>query len=196
MNSCRIQKNLKLQNLSADFVRVPKAERLFITLQLLTSNVLTSQFLSDQELPQLRHALKASLEEFERKAIVSFKDKDELVEKLMLHMKPAYYRIKYHLTTDYQMIEKVSSEFEATHYLVKDSLKPLEDFIGCPLPEDEIAFLTIMIGGYLISSGETIHKRKKAIVVCPNGISISNLMESTLRDLFPEFYFSRCLFHS
>jgi len=168
---------------------VPKAERLFITLQLLTANVLSSQLLTDRELPHLRKALKDSLEVFERKAIVAFKDKEDLLEKLMLHMKPAYYRIKYHLTTNYQIIEKVSNEFEAIHYMVKDSLKPLEDFIRCSLPEDEVAFLTILIGGYLINSGETIHMKKKAMVVCPNGVSISNLMESTFRDLFPEFYF-------
>ncbi|MCD4838218.1 BglG family transcription antiterminator [Neobacillus sedimentimangrovi] len=168
---------------------VPKTERLFITLQLLTANVLYSQILTDQELPQLRHAIMECLKEFERKAIVELKDKEEFLDKLMLHMKPAYYRIKYHLTTNYKMIEKVSDEFEAIHYIVKDSLKPLEEYINCPIPEEEIAFFTILIGGHLLNSGKTIHKKKKAVVVCPNGVSISNLMENSLRDLFPEFYF-------
>ena len=172
-----------------DLGHVPKTERLFITLQLLTANVLTSQILTDQELPQLRQALKECLQVFERKAIVELKDKEEFLDKLMLHMKPAYYRMKYRLTTNYKMIEKVSDEFEAIHYIVKDSLKPLEDYINCPIPEEEIAFITILISGYLINSGKTIHMKKKAVVVCPNGVSISNLMESSLRDLFPEFYF-------
>ncbi|WP_071396180.1 BglG family transcription antiterminator [Bacillus tuaregi] len=168
---------------------IPKAERLFITLQLLTSNVLSKQFLTNRELPQFRQALKESLEEFERKAIVQLKDKEAFLDKLMLHMKPAYYRIKYHLTTNYSMLEKVSEEFEAIHYIVKDSMKPVEDYIKCDIPEIEMAFITIMIGGHLINSGETIHIKKKAVVVCPNGVSISKLMENTLRDLFPEFYF-------
>ncbi|MCM3570412.1 BglG family transcription antiterminator [Neobacillus mesonae] len=172
-----------------DLGSVPKAERLFITLQLLTANVLTSQLLTDQELPQLRQALSECLNVFERKAIVELKDKEEFLDKLMLHMKPAYYRIKYHLTTNYKMIEKVSDEFDAIHYIVKDSIKPLEDYINCPIPEEEISFITILISGYLINSGKTIHMKKRAAVVCLNGVSISNLMENTLRDLFPEFYF-------
>lgn len=172
-----------------DLGRIPKAERLFFTLQLLASNVLSTEFLTDKEEPQLRQALKESLEIFERRAIVTIKDKEAFLDKLMLHMKPAYYRIKYHLTTNYTMIEKVSEEFEAIHFIVKGSLKPLEEYIDSLIPENEIAFITILIGGHLINSGETIHIKKKAMVVCPNGVSISKLMENSLRDLFPEFYF-------
>ncbi|WP_017729638.1 BglG family transcription antiterminator [Halalkalibacterium ligniniphilum] len=168
---------------------IPKEERLFITLQLLTSNVLSSQFLTDRELPQLKKALAESLDLFEKKALIVFKERELLLEKLVLHMKPAYYRIKYSLTTNYTILEKVSEEFEAIHYIVKDSIKPFEDYIGCEIPESEIKFITIFIGGHLINSGETIQLKKRAIVVCPNGVSISKLMENTLRDLFPEFYF-------
>ncbi|KIL49626.1 BglG family transcription antiterminator [Jeotgalibacillus soli] len=172
-----------------DIKNIPKEERLFITLQLLTSNVFSSQFLTDRELPQLKKALEESLDLFEKKALILFKERKSLLEKLVLHMKPAYYRIKYSLTTNYTVLEKVSEEFEAIHYIVKDSIKPFEEYIGCEIPESEIKFITIFIGGHLINSGETIQLKKRAAVVCPNGVSISRLMENTLRDLFPEFYF-------
>ncbi|TWI59314.1 BglG family transcription antiterminator [Halalkalibacter nanhaiisediminis] len=168
---------------------IPKEERLFITLQLLTSNVLSSQVLTETELPQLKESLKSSLELFEKKACILFKEKKALLERLVLHMKPAYYRIKYSLTTNYSILDKVSEEFEAIHFIVKDSIRPFEDYIGSPVPESEIMFITIFIGGHLINSGETISFKKRAVVVCPNGVSISRLMENTLRDLFPEFYF-------
>ncbi|MBL5772623.1 transcription antiterminator [Bacillus sporothermodurans] len=172
---------------------IPKAERLFLTLQLLTSNVLSSQFLTKNELPQFIQALRDSLDLFEKKAVIVLKDKDALLERLVLHMKPAYYRIKYHLTTNYSMIEKFSEEFDAIHYIVKDSIKPLEEYIGCSIPESEVMFITIFLGGHLINSGETIQIKKKAVVVCPNGVSISKLMENTLRGLFPEIYFYNAL---
>lgn len=176
-----------------DMKNIPKEERLFITLQLLTSNVLSSQFLTDREIPYLKQSLRDSLNLFEKKACITFKEKEALLEKIVLHMKPAYYRIKYHLTTNYSVMEKVSEEFEAIHYIVKDSIKPFEQYIGCEVPESEVMFITIFIGGHLINSGETIHKKKRAVVVCPNGVSISNLMENTFRDLFPEFYFYEAL---
>ncbi|AXI30186.1 PTS sugar transporter subunit IIA [Priestia megaterium] len=176
-----------------DAACIPKEERLFITLQLLTSNVLSSQFLRDEETLELKSSLKKSLALFEKKACITFKEKEKLLQKLVLHMKPAYYRIKYQLTTNYSIIEKVSEEFEAIHYIVKDSLKPFETYIGCPIPESEVMFITVFIGGHLINSGETIQLKKRAVVVCPNGVSISHLMEHTLRDLFPEFYFYEAL---
>jgi transcriptional antiterminator/mannitol/fructose-specific phosphotransferase system IIA component (Ntr-type) len=176
-----------------DATCIPKEERLFITLQLLTSNVLSSQFLRDEEILELKSSLKSSLALFEKKACITFKEKEKLLQKLVLHMKPAYYRIKYQLTTNYSIIEKVSEEFEAIHYIVKDSLKPFESYIGCSIPESEVMFITVFIGGHLINSGETIQLKKRAVVVCPNGVSISHLMEHTLRDLFPEFYFYEAL---
>lgn len=176
-----------------DAACIPKEERLFITLQLLTSNVLSSQFLREEETLELKSSLKSSLALFEKKACITFKEKEKLLQKLVLHMKPAYYRIKYQLTTNYSIIEKVSEEFEAIHYIVKDSLKPFETYIGCSIPESEVMFITVFIGGHLINSGETIQLKKRAVVVCPNGVSISHLMEHTLRDLFPEFYFYEAL---
>ncbi|MBY0198287.1 BglG family transcription antiterminator [Priestia megaterium] len=176
-----------------DAACIPKEERLFITLQLLTSNVLSSQFLREEETLELKSSLKNSLALFEKKACITFKEKEKLLQKLVLHMKPAYYRIKYQLTTNYSIIEKVSEEFKAIHYIVKDSLKPFETYIGCSIPESEVMFITVFIGGHLINSGETIQLKKRAVVVCPNGVSISHLMEHTLRDLFPEFYFYEAL---
>jgi len=171
---------------------IPEYERLFMTLQLLTSKISTS-YVSDKESLLLKEAIAMSLDIFENKACIRFKNKDVLLDKLVLHMKPAYYRIKYNLTTNYSMIGKSSEELEEIHFIVKDSVGPLENYIGCEIKDSELMFLSILIGGHLLSSGDTIQKKKKAVVVCPNGISISKLMESTLRDLFPEFYFYHAL---
>ncbi|MCB5236195.1 MULTISPECIES: BglG family transcription antiterminator [Niallia] len=176
-----------------DIKHIPKEEHLFMTLQLLTSKILSAQFLADHQIPELTKALETFLHTFEYKACIAFKDKAALLERLVLHMKPAYYRMKYNLSTNYTMMEKVSEEFETIHFIVKDSIAPVEEYIGCPIPESELMFITIFVGGHLISSGETIQKKKKAVVVCPNGVSISRLMESTLRELFPEFYFHQAL---
>lgn len=172
---------------------LPKSERLFITIQLLTSKIVSSSLLTDEKLPKLAAALASSLDRFEKNACIVLKDKEKLLNKLLLHMKPAYYRIKHQLTMEYELIEKVKNEFDALHFIVKDSFYPLEDFIGSDIAEGEWMFITVLIGGYLISSGENIQYKKRAIVLCPNGVSISKLMESTLKDLFPEFYFYHAL---
>lgn len=128
-----------------------------------------------------------------KKAVVQLVDKETLLEKLFTHIKPAYYRIKYRLTTDYSILDRIDEEFQAVHYIVKESLYPLEKFIGTRIPENESIFITLFVGGHLIETTEKLQTRMKAVVVCPNGLSISRLMEKTLRSLFPEIFFYQAM---
>src|SRR5699024_7180675 len=57
------------------------------------------------------------------------------------------------------------------------------------IPESEVAYLTMLIGGWLRKQGESIEEKVKAIVVCPKGVSVSRLMLTELRYLFKEFVF-------
>ncbi|WP_199425892.1 BglG family transcription antiterminator [Thermaerobacillus caldiproteolyticus] len=180
---------LATEEILHDFKDVPEEERLFITLHLLTTNVHWSEGLTEETIPNLVQALDEMLVLFEKNTCIFLKDRDQLLHKLLLHMKPAYYRIKYHLTEANDMYEIVSQDFKELHHLVKKSIQPLIDLIGCDIPESEVVYLTMLIGGWLTRQGENISKRMKAVVVCPKGVSISRLMFSTLRELFPEFIF-------
>jgi mannitol/fructose-specific phosphotransferase system IIA component (Ntr-type) len=105
------------------------------------------------------------------------------------HIKPAYYRIKYQLTNTVVFQGSLSKEFKELHHLVKRSTGPLKELIGADIPENEIAFITMLIGGWMKRQGESIEKKVKAIVVCPQGVSVSRVMFNELRELFPEFIF-------
>lgn len=169
---------------------IPLQERLFITLHLLTTNVYWSETLTEDEIPNLAQAIDDMLHLFEKSSAIYLKDREELITKILLHMKPAYYRIKYQLTEvddiSYSLIEK---ELKELHHLVSQSTKPLASLIGNTIPNSETAYLTMLIGGWLRRQGEDLQEKTKAIVVCPKGISVSRLMFSELRELFPEFAF-------
>lgn len=180
---------LATEEILHDMNDVPEEERLFITLYLLTANVHWSEGLTEETIPNLVQALDEMLVLFEKNTCIFLKDRDQLLHKLLLHMKPAYYRIKYNLTETNEIYEMVNRDIKELHYLVKKSIQPLIDLIGCHIPESEVAYLTMLIGGWLTQQGENISKRLKAVVVCPKGVSVSRLMFSTLRELFPEFIF-------
>lgn len=172
-----------------DVADIPMEERLFITLYLLTTNVYWSEFLTEEAIPNLMEALDDMLRLFERRAVISIRDREQLLNKLLLHVKPAYYRIKYQLAELSDMQHTVSQEFMELHHLVKKSTEPLAELIGMPIPESETTYLTMLIGGWLSKQGDSIQEKTKAIVVCPKGISVSRLMYSQLKELFPEFIF-------
>jgi len=173
-----------------DFEDIPVQDRLFITLHLLTANVYWSETLIDETIPNLVQALDDMLRLFEKSAAIYLQDRKQLLTKLLLHVKPAYYRIKYQLTEVNDVGHTlISKKYKELHHLVGQSTKPLAELIGSDIPDSETAFLTMLIGGWLRKQGDNLQEKIKAIVVCPKGVSVSRLMFSELRDLFPEFVF-------
>ncbi|GAA5416002.1 hypothetical protein Pryu01_01034 [Paraliobacillus ryukyuensis] len=172
-----------------DIANIPTEEKLFITLHLLTSSVYWSEPSMEDRIPDLMSALEETISLFERNACIVIQDKPQLLNKLLLHAKPAYYRVKYNLTAIGEMNDLISEEFRELHHLVKKSLQPLTNLLGMEIPDNETIYLTMLIGGWLTKQGEKLQTKIKAIVVCPKGVSVSRLMYSELKELFPEFIF-------
>ncbi|SDO35581.1 BglG family transcription antiterminator [Halobacillus aidingensis] len=171
-------------------IDIPEEERLFMTLHLLTTNVYRSEELSDVgSRGDLIPVIEQMLQLFERSACINFQDRSQLVEKLFQHIRPAYYRIKYGLTETQVIQGSITEELKEVHHLVKRSISPLKAYIDEEIPDNEVTYVTMLIGGWMTRQGESIEKKVKAIVVCPQGVSVSRLLFNQLTELFPEFVF-------
>ncbi len=165
-----------------------QTEQLYATLHLLSMNR-TKDVSPLEEDTVIQDFLSEIVEEFERLACLHLYDKEQFYKQLYVHFKPAYYRMKYQISLTNPMTERVQKVYPELYHLTKKSLGPLEKVIGYPVPEDEAAYFTIHFGGWLRKQGTTLDDRKRAIVVCPNGIGISNILIYTLRELFPDILF-------
>ncbi|MDG0841897.1 BglG family transcription antiterminator [Staphylococcus equorum] len=175
--------------LTSNYPDIPRQEKLFITLQLLSTSVQWSELDDVKVLPELKTALQSMLDQFEKITFITFEDRETLVNQLLFHMKPAFYRIRYELSDVDSLQNNLKDDYKELFHLVKLSSKPMEKFFNQPLPDNEIAYLTILIGGILRRQDEDIDKKVKAVVVCTQGTSISQLMLQELRSVFPEFIF-------
>lgn len=164
---------------------IDENDRLFITLKLLSTNV-TSTELNKKKYKELLQAIDNMLMMFEVHACITLQDKQQLKEKIYQHLKPAMYRIMYGLTTVNPLLEEIKREHKDVHHLVKKSIEPVVTFVKKEIPEDEIGYLTLLIKSWLHKYGDKLSKKLKAIVVCPNGISVSKLLFETLREIFPD----------
>ncbi|MDC3424577.1 BglG family transcription antiterminator [Aquibacillus sp. 3ASR75-11] len=165
---------------------LPEVERLYITLQLLSTNIFSGEVLSGDG---LKNALLETLHLFEKNAFIELRNKDYLMKRLMLHLKPAYYRIKYNLTTFHETVVQLDKAYVELYHIVGKSLKPLETYIDSKIPTNERLYMTLFIGGHLIETKQTLAERKKAVVICRNGVTLSKLLRNSLTELFPELYF-------
>jgi transcriptional antiterminator/mannitol/fructose-specific phosphotransferase system IIA component (Ntr-type) len=180
-----------------EFESIPPKELLFLTLQLLTMNISSSQVLNDDRLSDLKHALFEMVKIIENISAIEIPKKNELIDKLLLHVKPAYYRIKYNLGLMTSMFSKFDGKLEDLHEIVKKSTGPIESLLGCSIPESENTFLTMIVGGWLTQHEVQldINNKKVAAVVCPNGVSVSRLLQVNLKSVFTEYIFLEPMSH-
>lgn len=72
--------------LTSNYPNIPRQEKLFITLQLLSTSVQWSDVSDVQHIPELKKALIDMIVQFEKITFIKFKDRDSLINQLMLHM--------------------------------------------------------------------------------------------------------------
>lgn len=180
-----------LQFLTFELPHMPNQELIFIALQLLGSKKRNIIPLKKEDLPLLSNSLWEFLNEFEAKTLLVLQNKKDLLKKLMVHFKPAYYRIKYNIVTNNILHEEIVAKYEVLHNFVKKSIGPIETFFQEPLPNEEVSYITLFIGGHLLADEQIDMEENitKAVIICPNGITMSRLLEKTLRQVFPEFMF-------
>ena len=109
---------------------------------------------------------------------------------LYAHLYPSYYRLLFNISLHNPLTHQIKREYRSLYELIRRSLKPLEEMTGKPLSNDEIAYFTIHFGGYLQS--QVKHRETKdlrAMIVCPNGVSTSLILQSELEKIFPRMEF-------
>ncbi|MGW7908814.1 BglG family transcription antiterminator [Staphylococcus pseudoxylosus] len=165
-------------------------ELFYLTLQLMVMNIVTPQIISTKkELSFIYKALEKFVENFEKISVITIPDRQKLIEKLYLHMKPAYYRIKYGLNANDTLEIDYDYNLQNLNQLVERSIKPLEKSMAKKIPQSEMYYLTIILGGWLKQYGIDFEKKIIAVVVCPNGLSVSNMIHATLIGYFKDFIF-------
>ncbi len=173
------------------FANLVPQEKSFVALFILGANIKRQEAITVSMQTKLTNALWEFLNEFELKSFIVLPDKKNLFKKLMDHFRPAYFRIKYKLPEINPMFDEIIDKYRNLYEFVLQSIGPLNKFFGTTISADEIAYVTIFIGGHLVQNKNDEFKRKvvRAIPVCPNGVSASKLLENNLRVAFPELSF-------
>ncbi|TRZ29396.1 hypothetical protein AUF17_17255 [Enterococcus avium] len=168
---------------------IPDQEKLFITLQLLTTNIISGDILTEELSKNLSSIIEDCLTTFEKKACVTLKDKQDLKERMILHMKPAFYRMRYHLNLKMKIEDiQFDPKYDAFKELIREAFQPLQEFIGESIPDEEFLFITLFILSAL-SEEQKERESYHAVVVCKSGILISQTLNTFLQKIFPEFTF-------
>ena len=140
---------------------------------------------------ELFEAASKVLHNFENLVCITFKDRKSLLDALIQHLRPAMYRIRYHYHIEGKILNMILPQHSYLFELTRHAMQPFEEMIKSPFPEEELAYITILFGGWMTKEGtlEMVEKKRRAIVVCTNGVSISNFLFLKLQKAFPELEF-------
>ena len=165
----------------------------WIALEILSSNLYNKNNvdygLDEIQILKFIHQI---VEGFKAKTFVKIKDQDQFEKRLLNHLRPACFRVKYDLPSLGSIGKIQQDNHEILMKIVTELVKPLELWLGTKFPENEIKLLTYYFGYQLVGNFEThdINAPKyKAVVVCFNGIIMSKILIRELKKLFPEINF-------
>lgn len=167
------------------FTDIQEGELYYLSLHLLGSRLQTVPMDLMKENDQESYLLaKALVSEFSRIACIEFKDVEELEQTLFAHLKTSLYRYRYGIQLGNPMLDDIKSGYPELFEITKKACEYLEQLIGVPIPDGEVAYLTLHFGGYM--SAERSKKGKlDVLIICPNGMSTGNMLRGEIRILLP-----------
>lgn len=170
-------------------MEIPLNERFYFSKYLLSAkvNYNFSPQLKSGEMKTLLQVVKKMIRDFQLYAAIEFRDPEQMIQNLLLHVKPAFYRMKYGIEIENTLRDSVKLNYPEVFHLTKKVVHHFENVIGQPINENEIAFLAMHFGGWLRKEGVQLEKtRTKMLIVCTNGLGTSRLLESQLEGLFSD----------
>ncbi len=157
----------------------------FLTMQLLGSRVSAThaEYKPTKEMTALKQAIHEMLLDFQRYACIFFENREELEHLLFVHLKPAYYRIKYDAYIENPLTDKIKTQYPDVFQLTKKVMPHLENLLNKPISDEEIAYITTYFGGWMKRQGAKPVVRHRAMIVCGTGIGTSMLLRTQLDQL-------------
>lgn len=165
-------------------LHIPQAEQGYVATVLLASKI----FDMDRQLGSGGVDLAAFaadlVDTFSAKACVQFENRDELVDHLLLHIRPMYYRLKYKIKVRNVLTEEIKNRYRELFNLTDLAVKTVEKRYGLSIPDDEIAYLSVYIGGWM-KRGLSVEgeERPSILIVCSAGVGTSLLLREQLTTL-------------
>lgn len=108
-----------------------------------------------------------------------------LIDGLLNHLKPAYYRIRNNISFENKIYEEVRELYGDLYEKVERiSRNYLEKYIGKSIPEEEISYLTIHFKTAIDRKVNSQRKTKNIVIVCGLGYGSSKLLAQKLLERY------------
>ncbi len=168
------------------FPDLPLEEQVYLSLHLLGSrvNIVPDDYFESNSRQYIHDLTRSLISDFEKVACIFFEQKEDLERALFVHLNTSMYRYKFGVQIGNIIGDDVIHEYPELFALTRIAAGRLEEQIGFPIPDSEIAYLALHFGAFLkISRHE--NDRLRIMIVCVNGISTGNMLKREIQKLLP-----------
>ncbi|MEW9032510.1 MAG: transcription antiterminator, partial [Planifilum fimeticola] len=167
-------------------VSVPGDEIDYLTSHLLGARINKLGTESDSEdLQRLSGVIRRMIDDFEKRALVRFPDREAMEHNMLIHLKSAYYRLMYDIPVNNPVAGQVMERYPEIYQITEQVIHHLEAIVHKPVPKSEIAFMAMHFGGWLRRGGLTVRRKPRVLIVCAGGVGTSRMLQQQLEERFP-----------
>lgn len=163
------------------FPQLNENEQIYLAMHLLGSRVQVPTVIEQKE--DVIELAKLLVNDFEMLACIIFDDKEQLISMIAHHLKMSIYRYKYGIQIGNPLMADIRASYPDLFDLTVKAARGIKKKLGMPIPDAEIAYITMHFGGFLRQRNITPSSR--ILLVCPNGISTANMLKSEVESLHP-----------
>lgn len=176
-----IAQSQEFQLVKIYFSQLNENEQIYLAMHLLGSRVQVPTVIEQKE--DVIELAKQLVSDFELLACINFDDKEQLISMIAHHLKMSIYRYKYGIQIGNPLMADIRASYPDLFDLTVKASRGIKKKLGLPIPDAEIAYITMHFGGFLRQRNLTVTNR--ILLVCPNGISTANMLKSEVESLHP-----------
>ncbi|MDF2673121.1 MAG: BglG family transcription antiterminator [Clostridiales bacterium] len=169
-------------------IKIPETETRYIALHLLGAKVLKNneQFINGRaSLDGLFTIATLMTEEIERIYEVDFGSaKDNIIQGLVIHLRPTIYRIRYNLKLSNPIYDEIRASYNELFLNTKIVAFHLEHYIKHEIDDQEVSYITLHFGAALENARAVTRDKPKIVIVCGTGIGTAKMVASKIASEF------------
>lgn len=178
-----------IANLFWNYKYLSETDILYLVLQVCASNVVAAVTQVNTS-TEISKAIKAFICYMEESLAIQFVQKNELEEKLKMHLLPAIYRNLLGLNIKNPLTDVFIAEYQPIYRKVAAGSQLFEKITGRMFADEEIVYLAMIVLGWIYQTEDTPPETIfKGVVLCKSGTSISTLLLENLKKMFPTILF-------
>jgi mannitol operon transcriptional antiterminator len=164
-------------------INIPQAEVAYITMHLKGAKLRhDNEYLIEDSSFQVAIKARNLIELVERQVGMDLSRNRSLFEGLVMHLKPAVYRIKEKMGISNPLLDKIKRDYTELFSIVKQAVNQV--FHEIYVPDEEIGYLVMHFGAVVLGNKEL--ENFKTLVICSSGIGTSKMLVTRLKKEFPE----------